>query len=75
MRPLTKAEIITLNKILRLEANQYSLNQQLAKQIKDDDLKRQMATLILNMEQRIKKLLQFINENEILQREEDGNGE
>jgi hypothetical protein len=71
MRKLTEAEVVALNEIVVLEYDGLAMSRAMKELIVDDDLKKQFEAGILQNEQRLKGLLQFINENDILEPEED----
>jgi hypothetical protein len=71
MRKLTEAEVVALNEIVVLEYDGLAMSRAMKELIVDDDLKKQFEAGLLQNEQRLKALLQFINENDILEPEED----
>lgn len=70
MRKLSQVENLSLTAIMKMESDGLKMQRALNTIIKDEDLKRQSEASILATEGRIKALVQFINENNLLNAEE-----
>ncbi|MBE6053768.1 MAG: hypothetical protein E7212_07610 [Clostridium sartagoforme] len=70
MKKLSQVEFLSLTAILKAETDGLKMQKALNKVITDDDLKRQSEASILAAEGRLKGLIQFIKENNILSKEE-----
>ena len=71
MKQLSQVEILSLTAILKAESDGLKMQRALNTVITDEDLKRQSESSILAAEGRIKGLIQFINENNILTNKEE----
>lgn len=69
MRELTQAEVLSLRELLQMETNALTKLRATKEMISDEDLKRQAESSILATEGRIKGIQQFLNENEITDKE------
>ena len=70
MKRLSDVEILSLTAILKSESDGLKMQRALNTIITDEDLKRQSEASILAAEGRINGLIQFINENNVLNSEE-----
>ena len=70
MRQLSQVEVLSLTAVLKAETDGLKMQRVLNSVITDDDLKRQSEASILAAEGRINGLIQFINENNVLNSEE-----
>lgn len=71
MKQLSQVEILSLTAILKAESDGLKMQRALNTVITDEDLKRQSESSILAAEGRINRLIQFINENNILTNKEE----
>ncbi|ERJ12216.1 hypothetical protein [Haloplasma contractile] len=70
MRELSVAEILSLSSILTLEKDVLAVTRVLVDFITEDDLKKQVEAGILDTEERIRGIQQFIEENKLIDQEE-----
>ena len=66
MRQLSQVEVLSLTAVLKAETDGLKMQRVLNSVITDDDLKRQSEASILATEGRIKGLIQFMKENDLL---------
>lgn len=70
MRKLSQVENLSLTAVLKMESDGLKMQKAINKIITDEDLKRQSEASILAAEGRLNAIIQFINENNILNSEE-----
>lgn len=66
MRQLSQVEVLSLTAVLKAETDGLKMQKVLNSVITDEDLKRQSEASILATEGRIKGLIQFMKENDLL---------
>ena len=66
MKQLSQVELLSLTAILKAETDGLKMQKAINTVITDEDLKRQSEASILAAEGRLKGLIQFIKENDIL---------
>lgn len=65
MRSLSDAELLSLTTLLKMEKDGLAVSRAMHQLINDDEFKRQSEAGMLAMEQRIRGIQQFINENNV----------
>ena len=66
MRQLSQVEVLSLTAVLKAETDGLKMQKVLNSVITDEDLKRQSEASILAIEGRIKGLIQFMKETDLL---------
>ncbi len=70
MRKLSEVEILSIGKLLKMEKDGLAVLKSMQSLINDDELKKLGEAGVLAAEAKIKGVLQFINENQLLGNQE-----
>lgn len=70
MRKLSEVEILSIGKLLKMEKDGLAVLKSMQSLISDDELKKLGEAGVLAAEAKIKGVLQFINENQLLGNQE-----